>query len=129
KGVGIRVVAVDIAKQFQHLGKSIAIDTAVVLQAIFGASLQLIERPSGLGNPDNRDVETFVANEPLDGSENLLICEIAGGAKEHQRVGLKGRHQGPPIMIWRPATAISLFPITAHKQSALPESSLSPHKE
>ena len=65
-----------------------------MLQAVGRARLQLIEVPTGLGDADDRDVQPFVAHQPKQRREDLLVRQIAGGAEEDDRVGRPGGHLG-----------------------------------
>src|SRR6266851_3065341 len=80
------VVAVNIAQQSDQLFESCGIDAAVLLQAVFRPSTQLIEIPAGLGDADNRNVEMPALRHGLQRGENFLVSEVACGAKENERV-------------------------------------------
>jgi hypothetical protein len=59
---------------------------------MLGARLQLIERPSRLGNTDDRYIESFVTNQSLQRGKNLLVGEVARGTKENDRIGGRVAH-------------------------------------
>ncbi len=63
---GVGVVAVNVPQKLAHPGERIGIEAAVMFEAVLGARLELIEVPAGLGHSDDRNVESFVADQPLD---------------------------------------------------------------
>jgi hypothetical protein len=69
----IIVVAVDIAEQTSKLGKGFGVEVAMTGKAVLGARLQLIERPSRLGNTNDRYIQPFVTNQSLQRRKNLLV--------------------------------------------------------
>ena len=96
KGACVAVIAIDIPQKTEELFKRGLIDAAVLLEALFGAGFQLIEVPAGLGDADDRQVESLIANQPLQSRENLLVRQIAGCAKKHKCIGMQSRHQFAP---------------------------------
>jgi hypothetical protein len=60
----------------------------MMFETVLGASLEIVERPASLGYANDRKVETFIADEALQCREDLLVGEVAGGAKEYECVGL-----------------------------------------
>jgi len=60
----------------------------VLFDAVFRAGLELVEVPAGLGDADDRKREAFILDHALEGGEDLLECEVAGGAEEHKGIGL-----------------------------------------
>ncbi len=58
EGRGIGIVAIHIAQHVHQLGEAFWIQAAVVFHAVFGALLQLIEIPAGLGYTDNRNISS-----------------------------------------------------------------------
>ena len=61
-------------------------------KAVLGARLQLIERPSRLGNTNDWYIEPFVTNQSLQRGKNLLVGKVARGAKENDRIGDRAAH-------------------------------------
>ena len=61
-------------------------------KAVLGARLQLIERPSRLGNTNDRYIEPFVTNQSLQRGKNLLVGKVARGAKEDDRIRNRMAH-------------------------------------
>ena len=57
----VAVVAVDVAQQAAELVQRRRIEAAMLLQAVLGAGLELIEVPAGLGDADDRHVEVVRA--------------------------------------------------------------------
>jgi hypothetical protein len=53
------------------------------LQAVFRPSAELLEIPSGFGNPDHRNVQVSSFYHGLQGREYLLVGEISRGAEEN----------------------------------------------
>ncbi len=64
----------------------------MLFQAFFRARFQLIQIPSGLGDADDRDVESFVANQVLQRREDLFVGEIARGSEKYKRIRHSFRH-------------------------------------
>src|SRR6516162_4457185 len=89
----ILVVAVDIAQQTYQLFESGRIKPAMLLQAVFCASAQLIEIPSCFGNPDHRNIEASPLYHRLERRENLFVCKISGGTEENERVRVETGHE------------------------------------
>ncbi len=58
--------------------------------------LQLVEVPAGLGDADHRHVEMAALDHRLQRRKDLLVREVAGGAEEHQRVGMELAHRDFP---------------------------------
>jgi hypothetical protein len=86
EGCRILVVTVDIAQQAAQLFESGGIHPTMFLQAVFRASAKLIEIPSSFGYADDGYIEMSSLHHCLQGGENLLVSEIAGGAEENKRV-------------------------------------------
>ena len=63
-------------------------------QAILGPGLELVEGPAGLGHTDHRDAQMAALQHRLQRREDLLVGQVPGGTKKHQRVGRCGAH-GP----------------------------------
>ena len=61
---------------------------AVLLEAVARPGLELVEVPAGLGHADHRHVEVAALHHRLQRREDLLVGQVAGGAEEHQRVGV-----------------------------------------
>ncbi len=70
----------------------------MALDARLGARLQVIDLPAALGDPDDRDIDSFVADETQKSREDLLERQIAGSAEEHQGVGLRDLHAHPTFL-------------------------------
>ena len=87
EGVQVVVVPVDITQQAHQLFECSLIDAAMFLQAVLRASLQLIQIPPGLRHADDGQIEAFVAHQALQRGKNLLVRQIARGAKKNQCVG------------------------------------------
>ena len=87
EGRGIVVVAVDIAQQRHQPLLRLRVRAAVMLQAVCRACLQLIQVPPGLGDADDRHVQSLVAHQTQQRREDLLVGQIAGGAEKDDRVG------------------------------------------
>src|SRR5580692_2424669 len=92
EGLRIVVIAVDISQESQELIKLCGVGAAMLLDAVLGSVPQLLDCPAGLGDADDRHIDTLVADEPQKRREDLLESEIAGSAEEHQSVGLAGLH-------------------------------------
>jgi hypothetical protein len=64
----------------------------VFFETILGARFKLIKIPTCFGHADDRQIETFIANQPLQRRKDLFVREIAGGAEKHKGVRLEIRH-------------------------------------
>ena len=53
-----------------------------------GALDELVERPAGLGDADDRHLEPAAPRQRLQRREDLLVREVAGGAEKDQRIGV-----------------------------------------
>src|SRR6476620_11744864 len=58
----------------------------MLLDAVAGAGLELIETPPGFGYTDNGNVEPAVLYHRLQLREDLLVGEVARGAEEHKGI-------------------------------------------
>jgi len=74
------------------LGEGFGIESAMGAKAVLGARLQLIERPSRLGNTNDWYIEPFVTNQSLQRGKNLLVGKVARGPKENNRIGDRTAH-------------------------------------
>src|SRR5262249_32084005 len=93
EGCRILVVSVDIAQQAAQLVESGRIQSTMFLQALFRASVKLIEIPPSFGNPDHGNIEVSPLYHRLEGRENLFVCKISGGAEENERVRVGVSHE------------------------------------
>ena len=64
----------------------------MAFDAFLGARPQLLDRPTGLGDADDGDIDPLLGDEAQKSREDLLEREIAGSAEEHQGVGLSCLH-------------------------------------
>src|SRR5262249_19303813 len=78
--------AIDIAQQRQHLLERSLLQAAVMLQAVLGALFELVQRPSGLGDADDGDVHSLIADEVLQRGKNLFVSQVARGPEEYECV-------------------------------------------
>ncbi len=87
EGGGVVVVAVDVAQAAgQHIEGG-GIDAAAVLGDAGARPLdQLVAVPVRLGNADDGKIQPLAARHAVQGGEDLLVGQIAGGPEEHQRV-------------------------------------------
>jgi hypothetical protein len=102
----IVVVAVHVAQKAGQLVERILVETAVFFKAVLGARFKLIKIPTCFGHADDWQIETFIANQPLERGEYLFVREIAGGAEKHKGVRLEICHQAASCL----STAFSLWP-------------------
>src|SRR4029450_7100363 len=93
---GVGGVPGDVAQTADQAGERVGIETAVALDAVAGPRLQLIERPAGLRDPDDRDVKVAAARQRRKSGKDLLGAEATGGPEEHERVGLLVTHRSEP---------------------------------
>ena len=64
------------------------VQTAIVLNAVPRACSELVERPTGFGDADNRKVELAAFGERLQGGKYLLMGEIPRCPEKYQRIRL-----------------------------------------
>ena len=62
------------------------VEAAEFLDALLCPGAQLIERPAGLGDADDRHVEFAPLGHRLKCGEDLLVGQVARGPEEHERV-------------------------------------------
>ena len=103
----VLVVAVDVAQQAAQRVERRGIEPAVLLEAVLGAGLELVERPAGLRHADDRHVEVAALHHRLQRGKDLLVREVAGRAEEHEGVGVRGRSS------WAPASRRRLLEMAA----------------
>jgi len=58
----------------------------MLFQAILGACLKLIKIPTGLGNPNDRQIKALIADQPLQRRKNLFVGEVASGSHKYECV-------------------------------------------
>ena len=92
----VAVVALHGAQELRQLLVSLLIQGAVLLQAVFGALLELVQGP-GPGHPDNGQIKAFIPDQPLQRWKYLLEGQVAGGPEKDQRIRRWGSHQPPPV--------------------------------
>ena len=92
KGRRISIIAIDVAKAAEQVGKTFGVDAAVLLHAVFGARLELIEIPAGLGDSDDRAGQFAALGQPLQGGKDLLVSQVSRGSEEYQGVGFRLIH-------------------------------------
>jgi hypothetical protein len=90
EGGGVGIVALDVAEEGAELGEGGGVDTAVVFEAVLGAGLEVVKVNAALGDAHDGDVEMAVADHGLEGGEDLLVGEVAGGAEEDDGVRREG---------------------------------------
>ena len=88
KGRRIAVVAVNVPQAAAQAGKTVRLESAIPLDAVLGARLQLLQRPAGFRHADDRHLEIALLGERLKRGKYFLVREIAGGSEKHQRVCL-----------------------------------------
>ena len=87
EGRRVLVVAVHVTEQRGELGEGRRVHpTPVLLQAVLGAGLQLIEPPARLGHADHRHVQVSALQHGLQRRKDLLVGQIAGGPEEDEGV-------------------------------------------
>ena len=106
ESVRVVVIAIHIAQKSHQLAESVLIETAVFLQAVLGARFELIKIPARFSHADDWQIETLITDQSLQGRKNLLVREIASGAKKYKRVRLEIRHQAASGF----SAAFSLWP-------------------
>ena len=93
EGRRILVVPIDVAKQAGQLVERRPVEAAVLLDALPRSRAQLVERPAGLGDANDRHVEVAALGHRLQRGEDLLVRQIARGPEEHERVGVCVGHR------------------------------------
>ena len=64
----------------------------MLLQAVARTRPKLVEVPTRLGHADHRHVKVAAFHHGLQRGKDLLVSQIAGGAKKHQGVGVGFAH-------------------------------------
>src|SRR5262245_25155804 len=95
EGGRLAIIAVDVAEETHQLGEGGGIESAVRRHTVAGPRLKLLEIPPRLRHPDDRDGEIAVPRHGLQGREDLLVGEVAGGPEEDEGVGVRRRHHAP----------------------------------
>ena len=75
---------------------AVVIDPARSLDAVLHAIAQMRQTPLRRSHSDDRDLQIASPGYRIEGREDHLVGEIARHTEEHQRVGTRGSHQGPP---------------------------------
>ncbi len=83
----IGVVPVHVPQAPVQLVERRRVAAAVFLHARPRPGSELVEVPAGLGHADNRDSEVPTAGHRMEGREDLLVRQVAGGPEEHQGIG------------------------------------------
>ena len=86
EGGRVVVVAVDVPEEARQLREGRWVEAAVLLEAVLGAGLHLVEGPAGLRDADDRDVEVAALQHRLERREDLLVRQIARGPEEDEGV-------------------------------------------
>src|SRR6185369_1720837 len=87
---GLAVVAVDVAQQLGELGEGVGVGAAAVLgDALPRTFDELVAIPAGARNADHRHGHPAALHQALQGGEDLLVGEVAGGAEEDEGVRLR----------------------------------------
>src|SRR5215471_12149109 len=97
EGGRILVIAIHVTQQGDQFFESRGIESTVFLQAILRASAKLIKIPSCFCHADDRYIEMSSLYHRLQGGENLLVSQIAGGAEENERVRVGTIHECSPL--------------------------------
>ncbi len=92
EGCRILVVSVDVAKPAGELVERGPVQSAILLDAVLRPRAQLVERPVGLGDADDRDLELAALGHRLQRGKNLLERQIARRSEEHERVRMYVGH-------------------------------------
>ena len=89
---GIAVIPVDVLQTRAQLRERRRVQPAVLLEAVLGPRHELIEIPMGPRHADDRHVETVTPDQRLEGREDLLVRQVAGGTEEDERIGTGSGH-------------------------------------
>src|SRR5271166_2669385 len=98
------------------------------LEAVMGALAQLLMRPRRARDPDDGNVDLFVANEAGERRKNLFIGEVAGRAEKDERAGLFGAHVPSSGFSWWPPNSNRIADISLSAYSAAPRDSKRPNR-
>ncbi len=80
-------------QELRELGERRLVHAAVVLQALPGATAEVVIAPVVSCDPDDGEVQTFVTDEAFQRGEDLLVREVAGRAEEDEGIGVAGAHR------------------------------------
>ena len=82
KGRRAFVIAVHVPKQSAQLFKSRGIQASVLLDAVTGPRLELVEVPAGFGHADHRLVQVAAFGHRLQRRKDFLVSQISGRPEE-----------------------------------------------
>src|SRR5262249_14025749 len=82
------VSTIHIAKQAIEFLEGGAVHAAVLFEAVICAGAELFETPARFGNPDHRHIESSPFHHRLERGKDFLVCKVAGGAEEDERIGM-----------------------------------------
>jgi hypothetical protein len=90
EGRGIRVIAVHIAQLMRQVSRSSpSSKSPLFFDAVAGALLELVQRPAAARHADDRNVEAVAMHHGVEGGEDFLVGQIAGGAEKNKGIGLR----------------------------------------
>jgi hypothetical protein len=93
EGGGIGIVAAHVAEALEQLADDRLIDRLdVLLQAIAGTRLKLLEGPGGVRHADDRHVQVAAPGHVIERGEDLLVGQISAGAEEDEGVRVSCAH-------------------------------------
>src|SRR6187549_2524340 len=82
----IVVIAVDVLKTRSKFSESIHLESAVLLDAVAGPLLQLIQGPARLRDSDDRHIHVAMPDHCLQRRKDLLVRQISGSPEENKRI-------------------------------------------
>ena len=86
EGRGVAVVAIDVRERRSERVEDFAHENAAPLDALERAGTELIERPSRFGHRNDALRQIPVQGHPVQCGKDLLVCQIARGSVEHERI-------------------------------------------
>jgi hypothetical protein len=91
-GAFILIIAVNVLQVGDQFFERSGLEQAVRLNAFTGTGDQLIQRPAGFRDSDDRHIQIAAAGHGLKSRKYLFVRQIAAGAKENKRVRVSVFH-------------------------------------
>jgi hypothetical protein len=90
---GVVVVAIDIPQSAAQLVERRRVDAAMRLETFAGPLFQLIKIPARFRHADDRRLQMPALDHRLQGGKDLLVRQIPGRAKKHERISGNSVHR------------------------------------
>jgi hypothetical protein len=99
---GLLIIAGDIRESRAEVRKCRWVQRAVCSDAVSRALAQALQRPIRSGHAEDRNVQSAATTHGVQGREDLLVRQIAGGAEQDQGVRWVLSHRQNVVLFFRP---------------------------